>query len=71
MRKWEQSNNLGPPVHNIWCDQSKEQKSLRILYDQNTERINFFHPFSRGGFYLAKLKYLKQIFQIYTPGTRV
>ena len=69
MRKWEQSHNLEPPVYNIWCDQSKEQKSLRILYDQNTEHTIF--SFSRGGFYFAKLKYLKQIFQIYTPGTRV
>ena len=55
MRKWEQSHNLETPVYNIGCDQSKEQKSLRILYDQNTEHT-IFHLFSRGGFYFVKLK---------------
>ena len=70
MRKWEQSHNLEPPAYNIWCDQSKEQNSLRILHDQNTEHT-MFHLFSRVGFYLVELKYLKQIFQIHTPGTRV
>ena len=28
-------------MYNIWCDQSKAQKSLRNLYDQNTERTSF------------------------------
>ena len=59
-----------PPVYNIWWDQSKEQKSLRNLSDQNTEQT-IFHLFSQGGFYLAELKFLEQIFQIHTLGTRV
>ena len=52
------------PAYNIWCDQGKEQKSLRNLYDQNTKHT-VFRLFFPGGFYLAKLKNLKQIFQIF------
>ena len=50
-----------PPVYNIWCDQSKEQKSLRNLFDQNTEHT-LCHIFFPGWVLFCKTEISKANF---------
>ena len=61
--KWEsESMSRKTTVYNIWCNQSKDKFSLRSLSDQNTEST-ISHSSSPGGFFFAKLKFSRQLFQ--------